>query len=119
VTRFTKRWAICRQRRPPDAETINRAYQIFIEKIDQVEYLIGYEGNAFACTADVMEDLLAITAVHPMRRDAVDEFLTRAGADWSVVPALMAQGELAQTEYGGRTFFMLPPRGAIPGQRQR
>jgi wyosine [tRNA(Phe)-imidazoG37] synthetase (radical SAM superfamily) len=103
--------------RPPDAAAINQAYQIFAEKVAQVEYLIGYEGNAFACTGDVVEDLLAITAVHPMRSDAVDEFLARAGADWSVVDKLIAQGKLAQAEYGGRTFFMLPPRGAIRGQR--
>ena len=55
----------------PEEEVINRAYQILDEKVDRVEYLIGYEGNAFAFTGNVEEDLLSITAVHPMREDAV------------------------------------------------
>jgi wyosine [tRNA(Phe)-imidazoG37] synthetase (radical SAM superfamily) len=53
---------------------INEAYQIFIERLSHVEYLIGYEGNAFASTGDVPEDLLNITAVHPMREEAVAKF---------------------------------------------
>ncbi len=92
--------------RPPGEEVINRAYQIFSEKVDRVEYLIGYEGNAFAFTGDVEEDLLSITSVHPMREDAVSEFLARAGADWTVVRKLIEQGRLIETEYEGRKFYM-------------
>ena len=91
---------------PPSETVINRAYQVLSEKVDPVEYLIGYEGNAFACTGDVEEDLLSITAVHPMREDAVDAFLARAGADGSVVQQLVDRGQLIETEYGERTFYM-------------
>jgi wyosine [tRNA(Phe)-imidazoG37] synthetase (radical SAM superfamily) len=92
--------------RPPDEETINRVYQIFSQRLDHVEHLIGYEGNAFAFTGNVEEDLLSITAVHPMRREAVSEFLTRARADWSLVYQLVDQGQLVETGYEGRTFYM-------------
>ena len=92
--------------RPPGEEVINRAYQIFSEKVDRVEYLIGYEGNAFAFTGDVEEDLLSITSVHPMREDAVSEFLARAGADWPVVRKLIKQGRLIETGYEGRKFYV-------------
>ena len=92
--------------RPPGEEVINRAYQTLSKSVDQVEYLIGYEGNAFAFTGDVEEDLLSITAVHPMREGAVTEFLTRAGSDWSVVQRLIDGGQLIETEYEGRGFYM-------------
>jgi wyosine [tRNA(Phe)-imidazoG37] synthetase (radical SAM superfamily) len=92
--------------RPPGEEVINRAYQIFSEKVDRVEYLIGYEGNAFAFTGNVEEDMLSITSVHPMREDAVSEFLARAGADWSVVHRLIAQDQLVESKYDGLTFYM-------------
>ena len=92
--------------RPPGEEAINRAYQILNERVDQVEYLIGYEGNAFAFTGNVEEDLLSITAVHPMREEAVSEFLARAGTDWPVVRKLIAQGQLIEMEYDGRKFYM-------------
>ncbi|MBC7260504.1 MAG: radical SAM protein, partial [Chloroflexi bacterium] len=61
---------------------------------------------AFAFTGDVEEDLLSITAVHPMRQDAVSDFLAQAGADWSVVQTLIAQEKLIETEYGGQKFYM-------------
>jgi len=91
---------------PPSEEVINRAYQILGKSVEQVEYLIGYEGNAFAFTADVEEDLLSITAVHPMREEAVEDFLGRASADWSAIHRLIAQGQLIKTEYDGKSFYM-------------
>jgi len=97
---------------PPAEEVINRAYQIVSERVDRVEYLIGYEGNAFAFTGDAEEDLLSITSVHPMREEAVSEFLARARADWSVVHRLIAQDQLVESKYDGLTFYMrkLHPR---------
>lgn len=82
------------------------AYQIFCEKINCVEHLIGYEGNAFAFTGNAEENLLCITAVHPMREDAVKEFLGRAKADWSIIRELVARGQLIRREYGGNVFYM-------------
>ncbi len=91
--------------RPPDEGTIVRAHQIFSGSAAQVEYLIGYEGNEFAFTGNVEEDLLSITSVHPMREEAVDEFLARAGADWPVVREMVARGQLVEAEYDGFKFY--------------
>ena len=91
---------------PPSEEVINRAYQILNKPVDPVEYLIGYEGNAFAFTGNVEEDLLSITAVHPMRGEAVSGFLSRAETDWPVVHKLIAQGQLIKTEYEGKWFYV-------------
>lgn len=92
--------------RPPSENVLNEAFQIFSQRPFQVEYLIGYEGNAFAFTGDVEQDLLSITAVHPMRQDAVNEFLMRAGADWQIVRKLMAQDLLVEAKYRGKMFIM-------------
>jgi wyosine [tRNA(Phe)-imidazoG37] synthetase (radical SAM superfamily) len=92
--------------RASNEETVNRAYRIFADKLEHVEYLIGYEGNAFAFTGDIQKDLLSITAVHPMRREAVDALLSRAGASWGVVDHLLAHGELAETKYDGHLFYL-------------
>jgi len=89
----------------PGEEALNRAYQILSDKVGQVEYLIGYEGDAFAFTGNVEEDLLSITAVHPMREDAVSAFLARAGANWSVVKRLIERDQIVQTVYRGDTFY--------------
>lgn len=90
----------------PEAETLNRAVQILSKKIKHVEYLTGYEGNTFACSGNAAADLLSITAVHPMREDAVLALLVKAHADWSCVEQLIAKNLLQQTEYEGRKFFL-------------
>ena len=92
--------------RPPEEKVINQAYQIFVEKIDEVELLLGYEGDAFACTGNVQQDLLSITSVHPMRKEAVDTFLNEAGASWSTIHELLSAGQLIEVMYQGRIFFM-------------
>lgn len=91
---------------PPDEHVINKAYQIFEEKVKNVEYLIGYEGNTFAFTGDVEGDILSITAVHPMRNDAVEEFLKRAGANWETIHRMVEKGQLIETEYGSNKFYL-------------
>ena len=74
--------------------------------MDSVEYLIGDEGNSFAFTGNVEEDLLSITAVHPMRREAVSDFLERAEVDWRVIEDLIAEGKLTEAKFDGHTFCM-------------
>jgi wyosine [tRNA(Phe)-imidazoG37] synthetase (radical SAM superfamily) len=105
----TEKWV-----RPANEEAVNVAFQVFSEKLgaDRVEYLIGYEGNAFAFTGNVEEDLLSITAVHPMREDAVKEFLKKANADWRFIEEFLREGKLVELEYEGNRYYMrkLPSR---------
>ena len=90
----------------PDEAVLNRAYQNLAEKVPRVEYLIGDEGNAFAFTGNAEEDLLSITAVHPMKAGAVAELLARAGASWAIVDSLLARGALARADYNGDRFYL-------------
>jgi wyosine [tRNA(Phe)-imidazoG37] synthetase (radical SAM superfamily) len=92
--------------KPADEHAINKIYQLFWEKSIEAEYLIGYEGNAFAFTRNIEEDLLSITSVHPMRKDAVDEFLKKADGDWAVVEKLITENKLKETEYKGNKFYL-------------
>ena len=92
--------------KPASEEKINAAFQIFKGKKINVEYLIGYEGNAFAFTGNVEEELLGIMSVHPMRENAVKEFLEKAKAGWDVVEKLLKENKLIETEYQGNKFYM-------------
>ena len=101
-----------REIRAADESAINMAYQVFYARLKNVEYLIGYEGNAFASTGNVPDDLLGITSVHPMREEAVVQFLDRAGEEWTVVKGLIDGGQLVELEFQGNKFYMrkLPDR---------
>ena len=100
--------------RPADEEAINVAYQIFVSKGLSAEYLIGYEGNAFASTGDVATDLLSITSVHPMREEGVEELLAKANSRWAVVKKLVNEGKLVELEYEGKRFYMRK----LPGEHR-
>jgi len=92
--------------RPPAETTINHAFQLFREHLNSVEYLIGYEGNAFASTGNAAKDLLSITAVHPMKKEAVEELVSRTEGDWNVVRELITDGELVETRYEDEVFYV-------------
>jgi len=99
----TEKWV-----KPAKEETINTAFQVFSKKLGagRVEYLVGYEGNAFASTGDVVEDILSITAVHPMREEAVRKLLIKADVDWQVVEKLLCEKKLVELEYERNTYYM-------------
>jgi len=91
--------------RPPSEETVNRAYQIFAGSVDNVECLLGMETGAFAFTGDVEEDILGVTAVHPMGESSVRELLDKAGADWSVVDKMLDEGKIVELMHNGGKFY--------------
>jgi len=90
----------------PNEATLNVIYQMMSEQVNNVELMTGYEGNAFATTGNVAEDLLSITSVHPMREEAVRDLLSKAGSDWHLVEELIDGHQLIQTEYEGRKFYV-------------
>ena len=89
-------------------DVINAAFQAFSKKLgaSRVECLMRYEGCVFASTGNVEEDLLSITAVHPMREEAVKKLLEKADADWQVVETLVGENKLVELEYEGNTYYM-------------
>jgi wyosine [tRNA(Phe)-imidazoG37] synthetase (radical SAM superfamily) len=94
----------------PDEAVVTRAWQILQSKVDKVELLTEYEGDVFSPPGDPASEILAIAAVHPLRQSAVSALLARAGADASVVEALLASGALRRVEHGGETFYIRPLR---------
>ena len=90
----------------PDEDRLNRAFQIYSDKLAKVEYLIGYEGNAFAYTGNAEKDLLSITAVHPMRKSAVEKLLSKAGEPWALVDQLIAAGDIKESVYEGHAYYL-------------
>jgi len=100
---------------PATEQVLNNAYQTFSKRLSNVEYLIGYEGNVFSSTGNAVDDLLSITAVHPMREEAVMELLNRFNTGWGIVQKLINNGSLVELEYQGRKFYArkIPTRGQV------
>jgi len=100
-----ERWAAL-----PSEESLNRAYQIFSSRLKRAELLVEYEGDSFESTGNAESDLLAIVAVHPMRKEAIEKFLQQSGKGWNVVAGLVDQGKLVRIEYQGNDFYLRTAR---------
>jgi wyosine [tRNA(Phe)-imidazoG37] synthetase (radical SAM superfamily) len=92
--------------RPASEETFNRAFQRFSERLPRVELLTGFEGTEFGTTGDVVQDLLSITAVHPMREDAALALLAKNQADRGVLDRLVAENLLKPVTYRDHVFYV-------------
>ena len=67
----------------------------------------GHEGAvSYGLVADVIEDLLSITSVHPMREEAVLKLLGKSGKGSDELRLLVKQERLKVLEYEGRRFYM-------------
>jgi wyosine [tRNA(Phe)-imidazoG37] synthetase (radical SAM superfamily) len=100
---------------PPNEMTLVRAYELFRARVPRVQYLIGDEGSAFASSGPAESELLAITAVHPLREEALRSLLANARAQWPVVERLLAAGTLRRVEYQGQRFCVRTLRSTADG----
>ena len=85
---------------------LTRAWHTPAAWIGRVELLTTCQGDVFSPLGDPRENLLAITAVHPVRESAVQAILARAGASMTVANELVSSGALRQVSHGGETFYI-------------
>jgi len=90
----------------PTEETLNVAYQIFSSLINNVELLAYDEGNYFTYLSDAEKELLSILSVHPMRKDAIKAFLSRANSNWDLIDNLIKNKMIRTVEYNDNIFFL-------------
>lgn len=92
--------------RIPSEDTLNIAYQIFTSYLNNVEFLISNEGTDFTYLKDIEKELLSITSVHPMRKDAVEDFLNKANSEWFVIENLVNENKLKEVTYSGIKYYI-------------
>jgi wyosine [tRNA(Phe)-imidazoG37] synthetase (radical SAM superfamily) len=90
----------------PGVDTVNMAWQIFREAGIDTELLTGFEGVDTGFTGNIYEDILNITAVHPLREDSLRELLAKNGADFSIVESLLSQRLIKRIFYEGHKFYL-------------
>ena len=90
----------------PDEKTINETWNIIKARFENIELLIGYEGNSFAASGNSENDLLSITAVHPMREDAVLELLRKNRDDNSLLDIMIKNKQIEKVTYNDIAFYL-------------
>jgi wyosine [tRNA(Phe)-imidazoG37] synthetase (radical SAM superfamily) len=90
----------------PDPETLNYIFQSINARVENVELLGSYEGDAMASTGNFIKDVLAITAVHPMRQEQVLRLLEKTESNHTQLESLINDSRLREVEYNGNTFYV-------------
>ena len=91
---------------PADETAVTLAYEIFTHHKLSAELLTGYEGNAFASSGNFTDDILSITAVHPMRKDAVIELMAGSNASEDILKHLIDIGLIEKISYNKQEYFL-------------
>jgi wyosine [tRNA(Phe)-imidazoG37] synthetase (radical SAM superfamily) len=93
----------------PDEAVVTRAHACLEARCIKVALLSSYEGEDFALSGDFRRDLLAITAVHPLRESAVRALAEKAHVDLSMLARLLDSGQLRRVVYAGEPFYIRCP----------
>lgn len=91
---------------PADTFFINTAYQIVTSRGVNAECLLGVEQGDFSSHRTVEEDILSITAVHPMSKKALQRLLNEKGRGWSVIEQLLEEDKLIETSYRNDIYYL-------------
>ena len=90
----------------PDEQKLNTAYQIFKNLNINTELLIQYEGLEFTYSSNAEKELLSILAVHPMRKDAVEEFIKKANKNNNLILSLIESETIKQVRYNNNIYYL-------------
>jgi len=90
----------------PNPLRLTQAYQIFSQYLPYVELLTGFSEEAFTPSGDLVEELLNITAVHPMRKTEAVQFLKSAGSPTEILDNLVEGEKLLAIEHEGEKFYL-------------
>ena len=91
---------------PPSPEALQEIIEICAEQVPFVDLLFESEVGDFVSTGNLAEDILSITAVHPLREEALRDMVSAAGGTWQVVEDLLTSGGVSSIRYRNERYFL-------------
>lgn len=92
--------------KPPDPESLMSLLAEISKRFPFIDLLFDLAEGDFSSTGDLVQDILAITAVHPMREDALRRMVARASGSWVMVESLIASNQLISVLYREERYFI-------------
>lgn len=103
--------------KPASDEAVTRAYASFAHALPRVETITGEKPGEFGFTGNVIDDLLGITTVHPMREREMRDLLAKAGGGLVGRRSVVGEGRAAPNRVS-RHDLLHSTRRLIPGRHQ-
>jgi len=91
---------------PVKEEKLAEAWKIYNAAGIHTELLAGFEGTDTGSTGNAYDDILNITAVHPLREDTIKELLEKNNADNSVIETLIEKRLIKGVKFKDKVFYV-------------
>ncbi|NMC80893.1 MAG: radical SAM protein [Chloroflexi bacterium] len=91
---------------PPSPDSIRQILRIISERVPFIDLLLESEAPNFISTGNLLEDILSITAVHPLREEALRHMIIQAGADWSIIEELLVSRQITCLDHRGERYYL-------------
>lgn len=91
---------------PPNADRLQNILNYLSKRLTFIELLFESEPSEFVSTGNLLEDILGIIAVHPLREEALRKMLARSNANWSLLDALISSGRICCIDYRGEKYYL-------------
>jgi len=92
--------------KPPSSKVLFESLRIFESHGIKTQFLNLFEGTETGTTGNVIDDILNITAVHPLREDTVRELLRKNNSTEAIITSLISQGLIEKKEYDGKYYYV-------------
>ncbi len=92
--------------KPPEPDVLLRYMEEISKRCPFIDLLFDLEEGDFSSTGDLIQDILGITAVHPMREDALRNMVEKAHGNWNVVESLVTSSKLICVRYLNENYFI-------------
>ena len=90
----------------PSPDSLRKIMQICSDLIPFMHFLFETEVGDFVSTGNLMEDILSITAVHPLRREALERMILKYGGTWKLVEDLLNSDDLICVPYRNENYYL-------------
>jgi wyosine [tRNA(Phe)-imidazoG37] synthetase (radical SAM superfamily) len=91
--------------KPPPAAILEELLDIITRRINFSDILFEADAGVFHSTGRLAEDILNITAVHPLSDASLHRMIEMAGENWSVVEKLITDKKLIVIHYREELFY--------------
>ena len=90
----------------PNEYNLNSAFRVFNNFSINTEKLVHYEGTDFTFSSEAEKELLSILAVHPMRKDAVVQFVKKACVDNGFLSSLIESKNIKEVKHNNNIYYV-------------
>jgi wyosine [tRNA(Phe)-imidazoG37] synthetase (radical SAM superfamily) len=91
---------------PADMQTVNRLWKLLMDHNINAELLTGLEPAETGYTGNAENDILNITAVHPLREESMQLLLKNDHADDSAIESLLRKNLIEKVSYNSTVFYL-------------